>query len=156
MRPWVEVFLLPAQLPETGYLIPENLCLPTVNGNQGAENGFLDEMRSCVKALWLGEEDLQPWICGSLRVLESRWAMWLRVLGLAVWVDGAWGRDREVVRGAAGKQAKRMQAQAGRSHLEPHVLPSGPDRACNQPEEECLHRGALWEVRGCSYQGVFS
>lgn len=49
-----------------------------------------------------------------------------------------------------------MQAQAGRSHPEPHVLPSGPDRACNQPEEECLHREALWEVRGCSLIRGFS
>lgn len=79
---------------------------------------------------------------------------WLGCLGGRCLGQGQ--RGSEGHKGAAGKQAKRMQAQAGRSHLEPHVLPSGPDRACNQPEEECLHREALWEVRGCSYQGVFS
>lgn len=28
-------------------------------------------------------------------MLESRWAACLRIPGLAVWVEGAWGRDSE-------------------------------------------------------------
>lgn len=92
-------------------------------------------------------------------MLEIRWAVWLRVLWLGCLGRRCLGqgqRDGEGYKGAAGKQAKQMQAQAGRSHPEPHVLPSDPDRACNQPEEECLHREALWEVRGCSLIRGFS
>lgn len=80
--------------------------------------------------------------------------LWLGCLGRRCLGQGQ--RDGEGHKGAAGKQAKQMQAQAGRSHPEPHVLPSGPDRACNQPEEECLHREALWEARGCSLIWGFS
>lgn len=55
-------------------------------------------------------------------MLERRWAVWLRVFGLAVWVEGAWVRDREMMRGTKGLQGNRpsrcrlRQAEAIRSH----------------------------------------
>lgn len=101
VRPWAEVLLLPAQLPEACYLIHQNLCLPPSNG----VSVFLDEMRSCAKAIWLGgarSADIyrRPRMRG-----ESWWAPRLRILGLAVRVEGVWGRNTEmlsVMEGPAG------------------------------------------------------
>lgn len=64
------------------------------------------------------------------------------------------GLQRSRLRG--GEAGERMEAQADRSCRESRILPSGPNCACNQPEEKYLHRKALWEMREeTSYQGDF-
>lgn len=81
VRPWAEVLLLPAQLPEACYLIHQNLCLPPSNG----VSVFLDETRSCAKAIWLGGARSAD-IYRRPRMRASRWAP--RGSGYSAWLSG--------------------------------------------------------------------